>query len=104
MNKYEKAAHAAANEQIVPASVFRQNHAPVANLPETGFVKLWQIIGDVRRGIPAVFPISRSGWYQGIKEGRFPAPVKLGPRSSAWRVSDIQALLESVTAQGGGYV
>ena len=44
----------------------------------------------------ANFPISRSGWYQGVKDGRFPAPVRLGPRSVAWRTSDIQSLIASL--------
>lgn len=41
----------------------------------------------------ARFPVSRSAWYQGIKDGIYPAQVKLGPRASAWRASDINALI-----------
>jgi predicted DNA-binding transcriptional regulator AlpA len=41
----------------------------------------------------AIFPISRSTWYQGIKDGRYPLPVKIGPRASAWRVSEIEKLI-----------
>lgn len=41
-------------------------------------------------------PTSRSGWYQGIKDGRFPKPVKLGARSVAWKRSDIDKLIESL--------
>lgn len=40
-----------------------------------------------------VFPVSRSTWYAGIKEGRYPKPVKLGYRSVAWRESDIRSLI-----------
>lgn len=68
-------------------------------LPPTGFLRLKQIIGDQKAGIPAIFPISRSGWYQGVKEGRYPAPVKLSERCSAWRVEDIRALLASMAAE-----
>lgn len=56
-------------------------------LPSTGFVRLPQVL--------ALFPVSRTAFYQGIKEGRFPAPVKLSERTAAWRVSDIRALLAS---------
>lgn len=56
-------------------------------LPETGFVRL----PDVLR----VFPISKSAWWAGVKEGRFPQPVKLGPKTSAWRVQDIRTLIET---------
>jgi predicted DNA-binding transcriptional regulator AlpA len=41
----------------------------------------------------AVFPISRASWYAGIREGRYPASVKLGPRAVGWRRSDIEGLI-----------
>jgi prophage regulatory protein len=40
-------------------------------------------------------PVSRSGWWQGVKEGRFPQPVKLSPRVTVWRASDVQAYIEA---------
>jgi prophage regulatory protein len=64
-------------------------------LPESGFLRLPQIIGDAKRGIPAVIPVSKSAWWEGCKTGRFPKPVKLGPRVTAWRVEDIRALIAS---------
>ena len=62
-------------------------------IPESGFLRLPQIIGDIKRGIPAVIPVSKSAWWEGCKTGRYPKPVKLGPRTTAWRVSDIRALI-----------
>lgn len=47
----------------------------------------------------ARFPVSRSAWYQGIKDGIYPQQVKLGPRSSAWRASDIKALISSTATK-----
>ena len=38
-------------------------------------------------------PVSRSTWWPGVRAGRFPQPVRLGPRTTAWRVGDIRALL-----------
>lgn len=55
-------------------------------LPETGFVRLPAVL--------KVFPVSKSTWWAGVKEGRFPKPVKLGPKTTAWRVEDIRALIE----------
>ena len=55
-------------------------------LPATGFVRLPQVL--------AVYPVSRSTWWNGVKDGRFPAGVKLGPRTTAWRVEDIRKLIE----------
>ena len=42
------------------------------------------------------FPVSRSGWYQGVKDGKYPAPIKAGPRTAMWRSSDIDALIAAV--------
>lgn len=39
-------------------------------------------------------PVGKSTWWAGVKSGRFPAPVKLGPRITAWREADIQQLIE----------
>lgn len=63
-----------------------QKSTPPA-LPASGFVRLPQIL--------AVFPVSKSAWWKGVAEGRYPASVKLGPRTTAWRVSDIRALIEA---------
>lgn len=63
-------------------------------LPDTGFIRLPQIIGDPKRGIPAVIPVSRTMWFEGVRSGRYPAGVLLGPRTRAWRVEDIRALVE----------
>lgn len=58
-------------------------------LPETGFLRLRSIISP-----DGPIPVSKSTWWAGVKDGRFPAPVKLGPRITAWRVADIRALID----------
>lgn len=63
-------------------------------LPETGFLRLPQILGDPKANIPALIPISKSSWWSGIKSGRYPKGVKLGPRTTAWPVKSIRALIE----------
>lgn len=67
------------------------------SLPAEGFLRLNQIIGN--KDIPAIIPVSRSTWLSGVREGRFPKPVKLGKRTTAWRVMDIRALIEKDTAK-----
>lgn len=64
-------------------------------LPETGYLRIRQIIGDPKSEppLPPIVPVSKSTWWDGVKNGRFPAPVKLGPRITAWRVEDIRELL-----------
>jgi prophage regulatory protein len=39
-------------------------------------------------------PISRSQFWEGVRKGIYPQPVKLGPRITAWRASDIERLIE----------
>lgn len=41
-----------------------------------------------------IVPVSPSSWWAGVKSGRFPQSVKLGPRTTCWRASDIIALIE----------
>ena len=45
--------------------------------------------------IPRIIPVSKSNWWAGVKAGIFPEPVKLGPRTTAWRESDIMRLVEN---------
>ncbi len=61
------------------------------NLPETGFLRLPEIL--------KLIPVSKSTWWAGVKSGRFPAPVKLGARITAWRVEDIRALISEYATQ-----
>lgn len=69
----------------------------MSQLPETGFLRLPQIIGDPKAEppIPPIIPVKKSCWWLGVKSGRFPKPVKFGPRVTAWRVEDIRALIAS---------
>ncbi len=64
----------------------------ITKLPETGFLRLPQVLQFI--------PVSKTAFYDGITEGRYPAPIKLGKRSSAWRVEDIRKLI----AELGGEV
>lgn len=52
-----------------------------------GFVRLPQVL--------AIYPVSKSTWWAGVRSGRFPAPVKLGPRTTAWRLREILELIEA---------
>jgi predicted DNA-binding transcriptional regulator AlpA len=67
-----------------------------APFPDVGFVRLQQIIGDPKADppLPPVIPVSRATWWAGVKSGRFPKSVKLGPRTTVWRASDILAFID----------
>lgn len=65
-------------------------------LPEIGYLRLKQIIGDPKANppIPPILPISRSTFYARVKSCRFPQPSKLlGPRISAWHIDEILELI-----------
>lgn len=69
-------------------------------LKNTSFLRVWQIVGDAKAEppIPPMIPVSRSTWLNGCKTGKYPKPVKLSLRTTAWRTSDIQAFIDSVGA------
>lgn len=69
-------------------------------LPETGFLRLSQILGNLKSTppTPPLIPVGKSTWWAGVKSGKYPAPVRtLGMRITAWRVEDIRKLI----AEGG---
>ena len=55
-------------------------------IPATGFLRLPQVL--------ALVPVGKSSWWEGCKSGRYPKPVKLGPRTTVWRAEDIRAFIE----------
>lgn len=67
-----------------------QGRTEMHQLPETGFLRLSQIIGNSKSQppMPPIIPVKKTCWWAGVKTGRFPKPVKLGPRVTAWRVED----------------
>lgn len=60
-------------------------------IPTFGFLRLPQVL--------AIVPISKSAWWEGCRTGRYPKPVKLGLRTTAWRVEDIAELVRSLGMQ-----
>lgn len=56
-------------------------------LPEAGFIRLPQVL--------SLIPISRSAWWDGIRQGKYPQGVKLGTKTTVWRVEDIRALINT---------
>lgn len=62
-------------------------------LPIAGYVRLANILAP--RG---PLPISKSSWWEGVRAQRYPQPIKLGPRITAWRCEDIRALVQQGAA------
>lgn len=60
-----------------------------APLPHEGFVRLNAIIAP-----HGPIPVGRSTWWQGVRDGKYPKPIKLGPMTTVWRVEDIRELIQ----------
>ena len=48
-----------------------------------------------RRQVEQLVQLSRSTIYAAVKAGTFPAPVRIGARAVAWRVSEVEQWLEA---------
>ncbi|WP_072697855.1 helix-turn-helix transcriptional regulator [Desulfovibrio litoralis] len=57
-----------------------------------GFLRLKQVLH--------LIPVSKSTWWEGCKTGRYPKPIKLSPRTTAWKAEDIATLIEELGAKG----
>jgi hypothetical protein len=56
-------------------------------------LRIKDIVGDKSNGIPPIIPISKSSWWAGVAEGKFPTPIKLGARTTCWRETEVLALI-----------
>lgn len=68
------------------STAIHDDDGPVPDLPTTGLLRIAQVLKYV--------PISRTSWWLGVREGRFPQPQKLG-NVPVWRVSDIRELIDN---------
>lgn len=64
---------------------------PIAGItpPIDPLLRIQDIVGNPRKGKPALIPVTRQTWWQWEKEGLLPEPVQLTPSLKAWRASDI---------------
>lgn len=62
-------------------------------LPETGFLRLSHIVGNKKKGHAPIYPVSKSTWWQGVKDGRFPQPIRISKGITVWRIEEIRALI-----------
>jgi len=80
-----------AQADIARAIATLHRYALETDIPETGFLRLPEILRH--------YPVSRSAWWAGIRAGRYPQGVKLGPNTTAWRVEEIRDLIERTSAK-----
>lgn len=64
------------------------NNSEISTNNHLGYMRIKQVL--------ELIPIGRSTWWLWVSAGIAPKPVKLGPRTSAWRVYDIQELIKNI--------
>ncbi len=62
----------------------------IATSPARTLLRLPQVLKKV--------PVSKSTWWAGVREGRFPRGIRLSERTTAWLESDIDALIDRLAA------
>jgi prophage regulatory protein len=67
-------------------------------IPTEGFLRVWQITGCCKRNVAPILPISRSAFWAGVAEGKYPAGILLGTRTRVWSVASIRKLLTDLAA------
>jgi predicted DNA-binding transcriptional regulator AlpA len=62
-------------------------------------LRLKHILGDAKANPPieAIIPISKSSWWNGVKSGKYPKPVKLGENTTVWKETDIRELIDRLS-------
>jgi prophage regulatory protein len=61
-----------------------------------GYLRLAHIVGNPKKNIPALIPISKSSWFRGVQNGLYAAGIKLSPGITVWKASAIRALIAEV--------
>lgn len=54
-----------------------------ATLPETGFIR--------QKQLAAIIPFSRTTLWRKVRNGEFPAPIRLSAGITAWKVELVRA-------------
>lgn len=69
------------------------NEVLLSELPKSGYIRLSQLI-------PEILPFSPATLWRMVKAGKFPKPIKLSERITAWNVSDIRTWLDALHTEG----
>ena len=59
------------------------------------------IIGDARANPPIkpIIPVSKTAWWKGVAEGKYPQPIKISEKVTVWRSDQIEALIDQLCSQ-----
>lgn len=59
--------------------------SPKAPVPHDALLRLKEVL--------RMIPVGKSSWYDGIDKGIYPPAIRLGSRTVAWRLSDINLVI-----------
>ena len=62
---------------------------PTEILHTAAFLREKHLVGNSRRGISGILPISRATLWRKVKDGTFPQPVKLSEHTTAWPTKEV---------------
>lgn len=62
--------------------------------PGHRYVRVVEILGDAKQGIKPLLPMSRSMWWEWVRLGKAPQPIRFGCRCSVWKLSDVLGFIE----------
>ena len=65
-------------------------------MPSKGFLRIGQIVGDKKKNVCPIIPVSATTWWEGVRTGRYPKPIKLGPKITVWKAQDISKLIDEL--------
>lgn len=69
-------------------------------MPARGMVRVHQLVRDPRHpSRPVPLPFSRATLWRKVADGSFPKPIKLGERTSVWRVEVVRAWMDDIEAR-----
>lgn len=60
-------------------------------LPTEGFVRIHQVL--------SMFPIGKTKLWEMVKNGTFPQPRKLGPKTTVWDIAELRAFKERIAKE-----
>lgn len=68
----------------------KQPAIDLTGLPDDAVIRLPEVL--------RLFPVGKSTWWEGVKNGVYPKPIELGPRARGWRLGDVLALIRKSEA------
>lgn len=65
---------------------------------QTGLMRIKTILGEPNATPPTtpLICVSKSTWWKGVADGRYPQPVKISARCTAWKAAEIFAYIENL--------